>query len=88
MSDVVQLKSVEVDYSGGCPRCGSTGGVLNVGRVHWLCCDRHKIKWSVGSNLFPGWREEDASTWNENAERLAGYSEVEPLPAGKRMVRA
>jgi hypothetical protein len=43
---------------GGCPQCGGTDGIVNIGRSHWLHCSEHKVKWWVGSNLFDSWRHE------------------------------
>jgi hypothetical protein len=43
-------------------------------------CHAHKTKWCVGANLFSTWHNENEQTWAENAQRLRGYTEVEPLP--------
>ena len=67
---------------GGCPHCGQNDGYLNDGRDHWFRCDRHKVKWWVGSNLFSSWRDEDEETWRLNRFRLAEYMTVSPIPAG------
>lgn len=69
----------EIDYFGGCPKCGRDDGFLNVGREHWFACFKHKTKWHVGSNLFSSWREQSEQEWALNAARLAGYREVEPI---------
>lgn len=69
------------NYWGACPECRSANGVLvrNVNRCHWFCCDRHRLKWYIGANLFSAWREEPECVWLENAELLDTYRDVEPL---------
>ena len=62
---------------GGCPRCGRTKGYMNIGRAHWLFCDRHMLKWCVGNNLFSTWRDETEEDWRRNWEKLQGYSVFE-----------
>jgi uncharacterized C2H2 Zn-finger protein len=87
MTNVVKLKVVDVDHFGGCPRCGRVEKWRNVYKTHWLCCDSHKVRWSPGSNLFSSWREENHAVWEANEALILGYAEVEPLSAGKRLVR-
>lgn len=65
-------------YFGDCPECGRNDGYLNVGQAHWFLCDEHKTKWCIGSNLFSTWQGETEETWLRNADKLAGYQEVEP----------
>ena len=67
-------------YFGGCPECGDTDGYMNVERVHFFICDKHKTKWRIGENLFSSWHEETEADWRDNAKRLASYREVEPMP--------
>jgi hypothetical protein len=59
-----------VAHFGGCPHCGEMDGIVNVGRGHWLRCDRHEIKWYVGSNLFDSWRHQT------EAEQRKEYDEI------------
>jgi hypothetical protein len=33
-------------------------GWINIGATHWHRCDKHKVKWWIGSNLFSGWRDQ------------------------------
>jgi hypothetical protein len=88
MSTIVRLRTIEVtSYFGGCPKCGGGNRWLNVGPTHWICCEEHKLKWSPGSNLFSGWREESDEEWRRNDAELAHFREVEPLPEGKHMGR-
>ena len=69
------------DYFGGCPKCGASHGIANVGRGHWGYCSEHRAKWSIGSNLFSSWRlqteDEQRAIYNEIG--LGDFYEVEPL---------
>ena len=58
-------------YFGACPTCGGCDGYLNVGRSHWFYCEKHKVKWCVGSNLFDSWKDQT----EEEQRRL--YDEVD-----------
>jgi hypothetical protein len=64
-------------HFGWCPECGRSDGYRNIGRQHWYFCDAHRVRWSVGSNLFSSWRHEDDATWQRNAEHLEPYREVD-----------
>ncbi|NQU25802.1 MAG: hypothetical protein HQ567_31325 [Candidatus Nealsonbacteria bacterium] len=66
-------------YFGACPICKKTDGCLNIGREHWFVCHEHKKRWCAGANLFSGWRDEDESVWQENAEQIKNYEEVDPI---------
>lgn len=68
----------DVDMLGGCPYCHRYSGMLNIGSEHWLYCERHQVKWRIGSDLFSGWRDEPGSQWRRNAYKLAPYRVVEP----------
>ena len=82
MGDMVTLNPRQVttdEYFGGCPECGKSDGYLNVGRNHWGVCDTHKTTWPIGANLFSSWHDETEAEWQQNEERLATYSIVEPI---------
>ena len=81
MSDVVQLSQpVKTDeYNGGCPVCGESDKLLNVGRNHWGVCHEHQMAWFIGANLFSGWREQAEADWAANSDKLASYRVVEPV---------
>jgi len=79
MSEVADLTTV--DHWGGCPKCLSHDGYLNLDREHWFKCDSHRVRWLVGSNLFSSWRFESQADWWRNGDRLAGYRIVEPVSA-------
>jgi hypothetical protein len=68
------------NYFGNCPECGYVTDCLNVGGNHWFVCHAHRTKWCAGYNLFSGWRDEPKDIHRANAQILAGYHEVEPLP--------
>jgi len=80
MTNVIKFKPRKSDsYFGGCPECAKSDGYMNVGRNHWFTCDRHKVKWHVGSNLFSDWRRESKDKWRRNEYRLRYYREVQPI---------
>ena len=75
------MKRIEVvcddeHYFGHCPVPGHENHCLNIRRSHWKVCDRCKIKWLIGENLFSSWREEGQDIWETNAERISNYEEV------------
>lgn len=63
---------------GDCPKCGRNDGYLNLYKAHWFICKRHKLKWYVGYDLFPSWRDETEADWQRNRELLSRYEEVRP----------
>ncbi len=67
------------DYWGGCPTCLKNDGYLNVGRANIFVCNEHRVRWTVGSNLFSDWRYEPEEVWERNAARIADYQEIEFL---------
>lgn len=75
------------NYFGGCPECGGSDGVRNVGRVHWCFCSTHGLKWAIGSNLFSSWHNETEDDWRRNAEMLALFTEVEKLMPYREKLR-
>jgi len=50
--------------------------LFNIGRGHWVACDRCKTYIHVGSNLMSNWRQENAEVWKENRHSIRGYREV------------
>lgn len=67
------------NHFGTCPHCGGSDHFLNIGRDHWMVCERHKVKWAIGSNLFRCWRFETEDDWKRNAEVLCSFARVEPI---------
>jgi hypothetical protein len=60
-----------------CPWCCEKGQWLNVGYRHWGACTDCEVKWPIGANLLPSWREESEEDWARNAKLLASYEEAE-----------
>lgn len=71
--------SPTVPYFGGCPECRTHDGYVNVGKDHWIVCEKCKVKWHVGSGLFSSWEQETETDWARNRELLAGFRQVEPV---------
>jgi hypothetical protein len=78
------------DYFGLCPICDTKRppNRRDVGRLQYMCCDEHKVRWCIGENILtPQMRdiaEEDgyeaAVSWNEEQKRLLDtYEKVEPF---------
>lgn len=68
-----------VNYFGVCPVCRRHNGCRSVGPVHWYCCDVHRLKWNVGTNLFSGWRHLTPEQHLANSYKLSQYTEVKPV---------
>ena len=82
VKNVIEFKRRErlSAYYGRCPRCLKCADRwMNVYKDHWLTCSDCMTKWTIGSNLFSSWREENERKWRENLYRLAGYQEVTPV---------
>jgi hypothetical protein len=77
-------KITVTDYFGGCPKCGRNDGLFNAGRAHWFVCHEHKVTWTVGTNLFSGWRDETEAEQREKWRRIEDYEDVKGgfLPEG------
>lgn len=67
------------DECGLCPVCRRSDGYLNTGRDHWFVCERHRVCWCAGSNLFSTWRDQTEADWRANAAALAGFRVVAPF---------
>jgi len=65
------------NYFGHCPVPEHENYYLNIGRSHWMVCDKCKIKWFMGENLFSSWRTQSEETWKRNEETIAGFEEVD-----------
>jgi len=68
-------------HFGGCPHCGHSEGPYDVGRVHWLVCREHRLRWWIGENLFRAWRSETPAEWKATQQWLNHYQIVEPAYA-------
>ena len=65
------------NYFGHCPVPEHENYYLNIGRAHWMVCDKCRIKWLMGENLFSSWRGQSEETWKANAEEIADYKAVD-----------
>jgi hypothetical protein len=63
---------------GLCPKCGGSDGYLNVGPYHFFVCDVHKTRWQTKSHCLD-WETETLEQWEQNIDKLAAYTEVEPV---------
>ena len=80
MNDIANDITIKKDYRwGACPECLSDPLCLNVGDIHWFVCHTHKSKWCVGSDRFSGWQFESEELHQENAAKLAEYTEIKPV---------
>ncbi|MDM8001084.1 MAG: hypothetical protein QUS33_14140 [Dehalococcoidia bacterium] len=51
--------------------------LFNIGRGHWVACDKCRTYIHVGSNLMSSWRSETENTWCANHESVWGYRCIE-----------
>ena len=65
------------NYFGHCPISGHENYYLNISRGHWMVCDKCKITWFIGANLFSSWRRENKAIWRANVEKISGYKEID-----------
>lgn len=77
LDSAFDINKYQVYHFGGCPYCGWTDGCLSIERDHWFFCERHKVKWWAGSNIFSSWRDQNEEIWRQNSEVLSAYKEVE-----------
>ena len=50
--------------------------LFNIGRGHYVACDKCRSYVSVGANLMSGWRQENRDIWQGNYDSIEGYKEV------------
>ena len=74
-----EKKMANDGYFGLCPICKKTDGYLNIGRIHWFICKKHRSRWCVGSNLFSSWRDEAESEQVRHCREIGfdSFSDVE-----------
>ena len=75
----VAVRPVHNDRFGNCTICKRRDAILNVNRVHFGVCHRHRVCWCIGSNLFDSWRHESEATWRRNDALLRTYDEDPPI---------
>ena len=50
--------------------------LFNIGRGHYVACDKCRSYVAVGANLMSGWRQESKEVWQANSDSIKGYKEV------------
>jgi len=50
--------------------------LFNIGRGHYVACDKCRSYIFVGSNLMSCWRQENEDIWQKNFDSIKGYKEV------------
>jgi hypothetical protein len=58
-------------------RHGHETRLFNIGRGHFVACDRCRTYIFVGSNLMSNWRGESEDVWRANSKSVAGYKFIE-----------
>ena len=51
--------------------------LFNIGRGHFVACDRCRTFIFVGSNLMSRWRAESEDIWRANSRSVEGYEFIE-----------
>ncbi len=58
-------------------RFGHETRLFNIGRGHYIACDKCRCYIFVGANLISGWRRENKAIWQKNHESVQGYKFIE-----------
>lgn len=58
-------------------RFGHETRMFNIGRGHFIACDKCKTYIFVGSNLMSCWRQENKDIWRKNSGSVKGYKFIE-----------
>ena len=58
-------------------RFGHKVRMFNIGRGHFIACDKCKTYIFVGSNLIGSWREENKDIWRKNSDSVKDYKFIE-----------
>ncbi len=75
---VIPLQSGIGNFFGSCPECGACI-VRNIGLVHFGCCDKHKVGWVIGYNLFSGALIEPPEMQRDTNALISGYRKIHPV---------
>lgn len=80
MGEVVSLldRRERVVRFGICPCCHRARGPIHIRGSAWFVCDVHRLKWNVGWDVFPEWRNEDEATWMANSRTLDHFATAAP----------
>ena len=58
-------------------RHGHETRLFNIGRGHYVACDKCRTYIFVGSNLMSSWRQENEDIWQANYDSVKGYKLIE-----------
>ena len=50
--------------------------LFNIGKNHYVACDKCRTYMHVGRNLRSAWRSDDKDEWQRNQDSIEGYKEV------------
>lgn len=62
-------------FLGGCPHCGDSEEVLQLGRKRYAVCHEHRVYWYIGAHLWPA-GVDAAQNAHPLPGLLASYSEI------------
>ena len=62
-------------------RHGHETRLFNIGRGHYVACDKCRTYIFVGANLMSCWRQENIDIWQANYDSVKGYKFIE-IPSG------
>ena len=65
------------NYFGHCLVPEHENYYLNIGREHWMVCDKCRLKWFIGANLFSSWRHQNKDVWVANKKKLRLYRDID-----------
>ena len=57
-------------------RYGHETRLFNIGRNHFVACDKCRTWMWAGNNVFSDWRYENEGLWQKNRESIKDYREV------------
>jgi len=58
-------------------RYGHPTRLFNIGRGHYVACDKCRTYIFVGANLMSCWRQENKDIWQANCDSVEGYEFIE-----------
>ncbi len=58
-------------------RHGHETRLFNIGRGHYVACDKCRTYIFVGANLMSCWRQESKDIWQANYDSMKGYKFIE-----------
>jgi len=77
MKDTRAVLFDEDNYFGYCAVLEQQNHCLNICQGHWMVCDKCRIKWFIGANLFSSWRYQNKDIWIANEKKLIKYREID-----------